>query len=57
MIYLFWITLFYLIGLAIYGLYAYWHIEEGFYLPYKETELDRKNMKIKEGVAFCSLRL
>ena len=57
MIYLFWITLFYLIGLAIYGLYAYLHIEEGFYLPYKETELDRKNMKIKEGVAFCSLRL
>jgi hypothetical protein len=56
MIYLFWITLFYLIGLAIYGLYAYWDIED-FYLPYKETELDRKNMKIKEGVAFCSLRL
>jgi len=45
----------YLLWCLIFSAYAYEMVER--YEPYKQTELDRKTMKIKEGVAFCSLRL
>ena len=56
MIYLFWIIMAYLLWCLIFGAYAYEMVER-YDVPYKQTELDSKTMKIKEGVAFCSLRL
>ena len=55
MIYLFWIVLFYLVGLIFYGAYAYEMIEN-FDVPYKETDLERKTASVKERYALCSLR-
>tara|TARA_X000001316_G_C882499_1_gene7507 strand:+ start:77 stop:256 length:180 start_codon:yes stop_codon:yes gene_type:complete len=56
MIFLFWLIFIYLIGCLIFGLYAYEMIEQ-FDVPYKDTELDKKNRNIKERYALCSLRL
>ena len=41
MIYIFLIVLTYLIGLVFYGAYAYDKVEN-FYVPYEETDLERK---------------
>ena len=53
MIILFLITMIYLICVLVYGLYAFWHIEEGWYVPYKETELDIKIRNIRSRYALC----
>ena len=57
MIILFLIIMLYLISVLVYGLYALWHIDEGWYVPYKETELDRKNRNIKSRYALCYSQL
>lgn len=46
----------YLIGLVFYGAYAYDKVEN-FYIPYEETDLERKTKSIKEGYTICSLQL
>jgi len=55
-IYLFLIILTYLIALVFYGAYAYDRIEN-FYIPYEETELEKKNRINKERYTICSLQL
>ena len=56
MIYLLSIVLIYLVGLVFYGAYAHDRVEN-FYIPYEETELERKTRSLKERYVLCSLRL
>lgn len=55
MIYLLSIVLIYLVGLVFYGAYAHDRVEN-FYIPYEETEIERKTRSIKERYATWSLR-
>lgn len=57
MIILFLLIMLYLISVLVYGLYALWHIDEGWYVPYKETELDKKIRNIKSRYALCFSQL
>lgn len=56
MIYIFLIVLTYLIGLVFYGAYAYDKVEN-FYVPYEETNLERKTKLNKERYIHCYSRL
>lgn len=56
MIYLFLITLVYLLCCLAYGVYAFEKIER-FYIPYKRTKIDEKCIEIKNRVVECTLRL
>lgn len=56
MIYLFFITLVYLLCCLAYGVYAFEKIER-FYIPYKRTKIDEKCIEIKNRVVECTLRL
>jgi len=55
MIYLFWIIIIYLLGCLCFGAYAYEMIER-FYVPYKQTELEKKSQNIKMRYTDCILR-
>lgn len=52
----FWLFIVYLIGCIIFGAYAYEMVER-FDVPYKETELEKKTVSIKQRYTECLLRL